>query len=76
MLNKYQIIGVLAVVLAAVVLVRAGSVGIGDNVKQFNKRTDNNSEMTMEEATRTCNQSFVIKMGRQREIVNLVMLIL
>lgn len=76
MLNKYQIIGVLAVTLAAVVLVRAGSVGVGDNVKQFNKRSDNNSEMTIEEATKTCNQSFVIKMGRPHEIVDLKMLIL
>lgn len=62
MLNKSTAIGVLSVLaLTTVVLARAGSVG--DNLKQYSKRSDNNSEMTIEEATKMCNQSFVIKMG-------------
>lgn len=62
MLNKSTAIGVLSVLaLTTFVLARAGSVG--DNLKQYSKRSDNNSEMTIEEATKMCNQSFVIKMG-------------
>lgn len=40
-----------------------------DNLKQYSKRADNNSGLSIEEATKTCNQSFVIKMGRQRGFV-------
>lgn len=46
---------------AMVVLVHSASVG---ELKNYSKRADNYTGMTPEEATKTCNQSFVIKMGK------------
>lgn len=62
MVNKTTIISVLAVIGMALVLVNAASVGD----LRYTKRSDNNTEMTIEEATKTCNQSFVIKMGNSK----------
>lgn len=54
---------VLALVYTAAVQGATSGAGIGD-LKQFNKRSDNATEMGIEEATKTCNESFAIKMGK------------
>lgn len=54
------VVAALMVTMSQAASVNTGSVG---NLKEFTKRSENSSEMTLEEATKTCNQSFEIKMG-------------
>lgn len=62
------IITVLSVLAMAFVLASCASVGgVGDTMKQYNKRSDNSSELSVLEATKLCNQSFAIKMGKDRK---------
>lgn len=42
---------------------QAASTGSVGNLKEVNNRSQNSSEMNIEEATKMCNQSFVIKLG-------------
>lgn len=63
------IITVLSVLAMVFVLASCASVGggVGD-MKQYSKRSDNSSELSVLEETKLCNQSFAIKMGKDRII--------
>lgn len=60
MTNKPTILLVLSVAALTFVLVHSASV----DLKTYSKRADSNAEMSVEEATKLCNASFAIKMGK------------